>query len=66
MKQINLFLSASLLIGLLASCGPKEPIPTDPQVLEETYAGGELGTTFNSTQTAYDTCRGKRRSRHRF
>ena len=54
MKHFSLFLSASLLVGLLASCGPKEPIPTDPQVLEETYAGGELGTTFNSSQSAYE------------
>ena len=57
MKRFNSFgllVAGGLMVSALSSCGPKEPIPTDPQVLEETYAGGELGTTFNNTQTAYE------------
>jgi CxxC motif-containing protein (DUF1111 family) len=53
-KQFGIISMGLLLAGVMVACGGKEPIPTDPQVLEETYAGGELGTTFNSTQTAYE------------
>ena len=53
-KSISLMALGGLLSLAMASCGGKEPIPTDPQVLEETYAGGELGTTFNSSQSAYE------------
>ena len=53
-KNIFAFSMGILIAAAMASCGGKDPIPTDPQVLEETYTGGELGTTFNSTQTAYE------------
>ena len=42
------------LAGLMAFAArnPKDPIPE--VISEETYAGGELGTTFNSSQSAYE------------
>lgn len=49
----------SLLLGLLFVCGllscnkPKPQPSDDPIVMQETYAGGELGTTFNSSASAY-------------
>lgn len=36
----------------MVSCQPKDPIPTE--ITEDTYAGGELGTTFNSSSSAYE------------
>ncbi len=53
-KHFAIISMGLLLAGAMTACGGKDPIPTDPQVLEETYAGGELGTTFNSSQSAYE------------
>ena len=49
-KQFKLLAFAGLMA--LAGCNPKEPVPAE--VSEDTYAGGELGTTFNTSATAYE------------
>ena len=49
-KHLSIFALAGLMA--LAACNPKEPIPE--VISEETYAGGELGTTFNTSQSAYE------------
>ena len=49
-KHLSIFALASLMA--LAACNPKDPIPE--VISEETYAGGELGTTFNTSQSAYE------------
>ena len=54
MKRIKSITSFVLLLAMVTACGGKDPIPSDPQLQEETYSGGELGTTFNNTQTAYE------------
>lgn len=60
MKRVLLLWGIVLLaVGTIASCArieDDEPAgDTEPQqnISEETYAGGVLGTTFNSTSTAY-------------
>ena len=49
-KHLSIITLAGLLA--LASCKQPDPIPTE--VSEDTYAGGELGTTFNTSATAYE------------
>jgi len=49
-KQLSIIALAGLMF--MFSCNPTEPIPTE--VSEDTYAGGELGTTFNTSATAYE------------
>ena len=49
-KHFSIIALAGLMA--LASCKPDDPKPT--VITEETYAGGELGTTFNSSQSAYE------------
>jgi len=49
-KHLSIYALAGLMA--LASCNPKDPIPE--VISEETYAGGELGTTFNTSQSAYE------------
>ena len=53
-----LFLSAAgILLGLLSTSCQKDP-GCDPkgeeELADEWYAGGRLGTTFNSTASAYE------------
>ena len=44
-----------LLVLLVASCTPDPQVkPLDPDIAEEIYTGGRLGTTFNSSQSAYE------------
>ena len=50
MKKVNLFL-LGFIAALLFACKP-DPVPT--VVTEDTYAGGVLGTTFNTSATAYE------------
>ena len=39
----------------MISCKPDDPKPiVDPAIAEEIYSGGELGTTFNRSQSAYE------------
>ncbi|MBQ3950428.1 MAG: hypothetical protein II661_08140, partial [Bacteroidales bacterium] len=61
MNNRNLFIIGSLLlVAAFTSCkdDPIEPTPSDPSqpswVAEETLAGGELGTTFNQSASAYE------------
>lgn len=51
-KLLSLFLAAAALM-CLTSCkhDPEEQEPTEN---EEIYAGGRLGTTFNSSASAYE------------
>ena len=51
-KSIKMMLAGGLLAFAITSCKQPDPIPTE--VSEETYAGGELGTTFNSSHSAYE------------
>ena len=41
-----------LVATAITSCHRTEPLPT--VISEETYAGGELGTTFNRSHSAYE------------
>ena len=50
-KKSKLVITGTLMATMLASCAD-DPLPA--VISEETYAGGELGTTFNSTQSAYE------------
>ena len=50
-KKTRLTLMGCLMAACLISCKPSDPVPT--VVSEETYAGGELGTTFNRSHSAY-------------
>ena len=50
-KTLAFLLAGGLLAAAVTSCHPDDPIPE--VISEETYAGGELGTTFNSSQSAY-------------
>ena len=43
-KHLSIYALAGLMA--LAACNPKDPIPE--VISEETYAGGELGTTFKT------------------
>ncbi len=49
-KHLSIITLAGLMA--LASCKQPDPIPTE--VSEDTYAGGQLGTTFNTSQSAYE------------
>ena len=49
-KHLSIITLAGLLA--LASCKQPDPIPTE--VSEDTYAGGQLGTTFNTSSSAYE------------
>ena len=51
-KNLALLMTGGLLALAITSCNPKDPIPE--VISEETYAGGELGTTFNTSQSAYE------------
>ncbi len=55
MKKKLTYLLGGFFVLVLASCKPNDPpVPIDPQLLKETYAGGELGTTFNRSHSAYE------------
>ena len=49
-KHLSIITLAGLMA--LASCKQPDPIPTE--VSEDTYAGGQLGTTFNQSASAYE------------
>ena len=51
-KNLALLMTGGLLALAITSCNPKDPIPE--VISEETYSGGELGTTFNTSQSAYE------------
>ena len=51
LKHLKFALVAALIAGLFVSCNPPD---TPTEITEETYAGGKLGTTFNSSSTAYE------------
>lgn len=61
-KQNRLIAISSLTMLLFVACSDDEPSSgndggstnTEINVAEETYAGGELGTTFNSSASAYE------------
>ena len=48
-NKIGLLMLGGLLTVAMFSCKPNDPIPTE--ISEDTYAGGELGTTFNISAT---------------
>ncbi len=50
-KHLKFALVAALIAGMFVSCNPPD---TPTEITEETYAGGKLGTTFNSSSTAYE------------
>lgn len=56
-KKSTFLIISGFLLMAMPSCKKENsgssPTP-DPEILEETYAGGLLGTTFNSTQSAYE------------
>lgn len=57
-NYLTVFAAVGLLAFGMASCKKEtksapSPAPS-PTVMEGTYAGGELGTTFNNTQSAYE------------
>ena len=60
LSQLTTFAAAGLLVLGMASCKKENksnnptPTPPAPAVVDGTYAGGELGTTFNNTQSAYE------------
>ncbi len=59
-NHLTIFAAAGLMAFGLASCKKEVKtetvyVPVQPaELVEGTYAGGELGTTFNNTQTAYE------------
>lgn len=57
--KTSLFAKTVLFMSLcsisMISCKPDDPKPiVDPAIAEEIYSGGELGTTFNRSQSAYE------------
>ena len=53
-KKFSLLMGAMLISSMFVSChDDPEPGP-EPGISEETYAGGKLGTTFNSSASAYE------------
>lgn len=58
MAKLKFYLSAMIALSFMA-CSDDKPAPdpapgTDGELSEEWYAGGELGTAFNSTSSAYE------------
>ena len=51
-KVVSLFLAAAVLV-CLSAC-KHDPEESEPTENEEMYAGGRLGTTFNSSASAYE------------
>lgn len=60
MKKYTILMSSIMAAAMMVSCNDDEPQPNpvDPNlpawVQEETLAGGELGTTFNQSASAYE------------
>lgn len=53
MKINKILYTLALSTILFCSCGPEENTITPSWIDEETFAGGRLGTTFNSSASAY-------------